>query len=327
MAKNRVLFVVEIVLLLAVSFSIIGCGGGRAPSQATPRPTASHPLDTGPPGLPLYCPAAIRVDKEGYLYVTDSDQGQSHRARIVKLSPTGQLLAEWHVFTTFHGYPSGPFGLAVDAQGNVYVTDAGDNTIKKLSPTGEVLAVWGKTGTAPGELNWPEGVAVDTQGNVYVADFGNGRIQKFSSTGTVLAVWGNTGQQIERIKSPVGIDLDAQGNVYVADVRAHRIVKLSGQGKLLAVWGQANGKVFSSAKGITLDQMRNIYITDARNSRMVKLSPTGKVLTIWEKLAKSQMVGIAVDSEGTIYLSADYNLVKISSQGTLLFKWKGTCSF
>ena len=143
MQKNRVAFALEIVLLLVVSSSIIGCGGGRTSSPATPAATASHLLDTGTLGLPLYCPGYLAHDQQGNIYVGDSDEGNqnSHRARIVKLSPTGQLLGEWHVFTAFHGrLKSGPFGLDVDSSGNIYIADAGDNTIKKLSPTGTLLA-------------------------------------------------------------------------------------------------------------------------------------------------------------------------------------------
>src|SRR5713101_2181081 len=175
MAKNRVLLVLETVLLVAVSASLGGCGGGHTSSQATPRPTAPHRLDTGPLGLPLYCPQYITHDQQGTIYVGDNyvvyvGKATPH-ARIVKLSPTGLLLGEWHVFTSFpQDGPSGPFGLAVDAQGTIYVADAGDNTIKKLSSTGHLLATWGKTGSAPGELDWPQGVALDPHGNVYVAD-------------------------------------------------------------------------------------------------------------------------------------------------------------
>src|SRR5216683_627532 len=235
MAKNRALLVLEIVLLLVFISSLVSCGSSHVSSQATPRATASHRLDTGPLGLPLYCPVYVKSDQQGNLYVTDSDEGYkgSQRARIVKLSPTGQLLAEWHLFNPFQSHPTfignvtGPFGLAIDAQGTIYVADAGDNTIKKLSPTGQLLATWGRTGSAPGELSWPEGVAIDAQGNVYVVDANNSRIQKFSSTGTLLAVFGNTGSSVERLNLPVGIDLDTQGDVYVGDLRNHRLVKFS----------------------------------------------------------------------------------------------------
>src|SRR5260370_5136617 len=91
-----------------MSASLAGCGGGHVSSQATPRATASQRLDTGPLGLPLYCPIYVTHDQPGNLYVTDSDQGNkgTHRARVLKLSPTGPLLAEWHGFHTLRTKPS-----------------------------------------------------------------------------------------------------------------------------------------------------------------------------------------------------------------------------
>jgi DNA-binding beta-propeller fold protein YncE len=342
MAKNRVLLVLEIVLLVVVSASLAGCGSSHASSQATPRATASQRLDTGPLGLPLYCPIYVTHDQQGNLYVTDSDIGHkgSYRARIVKLSPTGQLLAEWHVFNplqsqlTFKGNITGPFGLAVDAQGTIYVADAGDNTIKKLSPTGQLLATWGKTGSAPGELSWPQGVAVDTQGNVYVADGSNSRIQKFSSSGTLLAVFGNTGSSIERLNLPTGIDLDAQGDLYVADLRNHRLVKFSPEGTFLTAWSGAGGKQFSSARGVAVDRAGNIYVTDARNLRIVKFSPTGKVLAIWQRPMDLALFGITVDLQGNIYVAYIVpspnggprgGIRRLSPSGAALANWPATC--
>jgi DNA-binding beta-propeller fold protein YncE len=308
--------------MLSVSVSLAGCGGGgRTSSQATPRATASHQLDTGPPGLPLYCPGYLTHDQQGNIYASDSDNGNkgSHRARIVKLSSTGQLLNEWHVFTAFHGFPSAPFGLAVDASGTIYVADAGDNTIKKLSPTGQLLATWGKMGSAPGELGSPKGVAVDAQGNVYVADSPNSRIQKFSSTGTLLAVFGNTGSSTERLNLPVGIAVDAQGNVYAADVRNHRIVKFSPKGKFLVAWSGAGSKPFSSAKDLAVDRAGNVYVEDVRNHRLVKLSPTGKVLAIWEQPMDLKMGGITVDPQGNIYYAGIGGVIrKLAPSGVML---------
>ena len=337
MAKNRVLLVLEIVLLVAMSASLGGCGGGHASSQATPRATTSHRLDTGPLGLPLYCPIYVTHDQQGNIYATDSDEGQqnSHRARIVKLSPTGQLLAEWHVFNTFQSHPTfignvtGPYGLAVDASGTIYVADAGDNTIKKLSPTGQLLATWGKTGSAPGELSWPEGVAVDAQGNVYVADLNNSRIQKFSSTGTLLAVFGNTGSAAQLLNVPAGIALDALGDLYVTDLRNHRLVKFSPQGTFLTAWYGPGGKQFSSARDVAVDRVGNIYLADARNFRIVKFSPSGKLLAIWERPMDPALFGITVDPQGNIYVAMSGSpaggIRKLSPSGAVLATWPATC--
>jgi tripartite motif-containing protein 71 len=343
MRKNRALLVLEIVLLVAISASLAGCGSGSASSQATPRATAPHRLDTGPLGLPLYCPKYVKHDQQGNLYVTDNDLGYkgSHRARMVKLSPTGQLLAEWHIFNTFQSQPAfignvtGPFGLAVDAQGSIYVADGGDNTIKKLSPTGQLLATRGKTGSAPGELSWPQGVALDAQGNVYVADSNNSRIEKFSSTGTLLAVFGNTGSAAQRLNLPVGIALDAQDDLYVTDLRNHRLVKFSLQGTFLAAWSGAGGKQFSSARGVAIDRTGNIYITDARNLRIVKFSLSGKVLAVLQRPMDPALFGITVDPQGNIYVAMtalglpNFGLTggirKLSPSGAPLATWPATC--
>src|SRR5260370_33750623 len=117
MSKKNLLFVLETVLLVAVSTSLTGCGSGSASSQETPAATAPHRLDTGPLGLPLYCPQYITHDQQGNIYVGDNyvvyvGKATPH-ARIVKLSPTGQLLGAWHVFTSFPpGSPVSPFGHA-----------------------------------------------------------------------------------------------------------------------------------------------------------------------------------------------------------------------
>jgi DNA-binding beta-propeller fold protein YncE len=341
MVKNRILLVLEVVLLLVCISSLVSCGSSRASSPATPRATISQRLDTGPLGLPLYCPILITHDQQGNLYVTDSDQGYkgSHRARIVKLSPTGQLLAEWHVFNTFQSQPSfvgnetGPFGIAVDARGTIYVADAGDDTIKKLSPTGQLLATWGKTGSAPGEFNSPlHGVAIDAQGDVYVTD--TSRIEKFSSTGTLLAIFGNTGSPAQRLNLAAGIDIDALGNMYVADLRNHRLVKFSAAGTFLTAWSGAGGIQFSSARGVAVDRAGNIYLTDARNFRIVKFSPTGQVLAIWHRPMDFFLFGITVDPQGNIYVAMTNvpnnggptgGIRKLSPSGAVLATWPATC--
>ena len=85
-----------------------------------------------------------------------------------------------------------PKQLALDAVGNVYVADQGNNRIAVFSPTGAFITNWGTLGTGPGQFNLPGGVAVDNAGNIYVGDDKNHRVQKFGPipTSVTSTSWG-----------------------------------------------------------------------------------------------------------------------------------------
>ena len=146
-----------------------------------------------------------------------------------------------------------PSGVAVDADGNVYVADRDNHLIRKITPAGEVTTLAGTAGVA-GSTNGngtaasffgPYGVAVDKFGNVYVAENGNHLIRKIDSYGEVTTLAGTAtdeGGGMWRSKTgatdgngpaasfnyPEGVAVDADGNVYVADSFNHLIRKISG---------------------------------------------------------------------------------------------------
>ena len=93
-------------LLLVLALFLVGCGGnGSNGAVATSPPTVSvNQAGTGPNGLPLYCPTSVTIDHQGTLYVSDNDYNMVHE-RIIKLSSTGQVLGEWHIF------PPGQVGM------------------------------------------------------------------------------------------------------------------------------------------------------------------------------------------------------------------------
>ena len=187
---------------------------------------------------------------------------------------------------------------AVDAQGNVYVTDSGNNKLRKVS--GGTITTFAGTGAAgsagdggqatSAQLSALRGVAVDGQGNVYIGDSGNNKIRKvsggtittFAGTGAAGAT-GDGGQATSaQLNFPRGVAVDGQGNVYIADSSNNKIRKVSGGNiSTFAGTGTAgaagDGGPATSAQlnfpsGVAVDGQGNVYIADQSNNKVRKVS-------------------------------------------------------
>ena len=250
-----------------------------------------------------------------------------------------------------------PRGVAVDAQGNVYVANEDGNRVRKVS--GGVITTVAGTGTlgysgdggqaTSAQLNGPVGVAVDGQGNLYIADRGNNRIRKVSG-GIITTVAGNGtmgysgdgGQATSaQVNQPYGIALDAQGNLYIADYQNYRVRKVSG-GIISTVagtgtagfsgdGGQATSAQLKGPLGVSVDAQGNLYIADVNDYRVRKVSG-GIISTVagngtlgfsgdGGQATSAQLnapADVTVDRAGNLYI-ADYvnNRIRVVSGGII----------
>ncbi|MDX1403828.1 MAG: peptidyl-alpha-hydroxyglycine alpha-amidating lyase family protein [Woeseiaceae bacterium] len=222
-----------------------------------------------------------------------------------------------------------PHGIFVDADDNVWITDAVGyapvpdgvgHTVMKFSPDGELLMRLGKEGIAGGgtnEFNKPSDVLVAPNGNVFVADGhdsgGNNRIMKFDKDGNYLMQWGETGGDHGQFRDPHALAMDSAGRLFVADRGNSRIQIFTQDGEHLATWTQ-----FGRPSGLYIDENDILYSADSesnasRNAGWKRGIRIGSVkdgfVTAFipdpepdqDNSATSAAEGVAVDAAGNIY--------------------------
>lgn len=185
----------------------------------------------------FYLPSDVELDSAGNLYV--ADEGNVKIRKITQVGDVTTLAGNYYGYTNGTGTGasfSEPYAVTVDAAGNVYVADAGNNAIRKVTPAGVVTtfagihAPYSNSGFADGpgtvaRFRAPTGIDIDSSGTLYVADYNNNAIRIISPSGmvTTLAGTATTGDYIEgngvdaRFNSPGGVAVDGAGSVYVVD--------------------------------------------------------------------------------------------------------------
>src|SRR5437762_4140887 len=204
-----------------------------------------------------------------------------------------------------------PAGVALDASGNLYIADLGNERIRKVAAaTGIITTVAGNGvfgfagdgGAATNaNLSVPSGVAVDASGNLYIADNSNHRIRKVTAaTGIITTVAGNGSPSFAgdggaatsaSLNSPSGVALDASGNLYIADFFDNRIRKVDAASGIITTvagngsfgfagdGGAATNASLSGPAGVAVDAGGNLYIAAYSNHRIRKVDAATGIIT------------------------------------------------
>jgi sugar lactone lactonase YvrE len=173
-------------------------------------------------------------------------------------------------------------GLAIGKEGNIYISDMGNNRIHIFSSELKYEKSFGNKGLEPGNFNGPRGIAIDNENNVYVVDRDNGRIQKFDYFGNIIDGFGSKDEKSLLI-IPWGICTDKFDNIYVSSSGSHQIKKFDKNGRLIKYWGES-GKIegeFKNPLGIAIDKFQNVYVADNLNNRIQKFDQEGNYLLKW----------------------------------------------
>ena len=133
---------------------------------------------------------------------------------------------------------NGPWGVAVNANDEIAVTDESNHRVQIFSSEGKFLRSFGKKGDMVGEFNNPRGITFHNNGNIFVKDSLNHRIQIFSGEGKFVGSFGGKGNLDSQLHNPMGLSVDSEGNIIVADVGNKLIKIFSPDGKFLMKIGE-----------------------------------------------------------------------------------------
>ncbi len=247
-------------MAVAPGFVIVSDGGGNVVySVQTSNGTVTAYAGNGTAGYSgdggaatsakLQRPSALALDALGDLFIADSGNNVVREVNafsniITTVAGTGAAGNAGDGGNANAAQLNDPNGIAVDAQGNLYISDMGNNRIRKVTAiNGQITSAsqianfaGSSAGTAgssgdggaatSAQLNQPVGIGLDSSGNLFIADSVNEVIRKVSG-GTISRVAGTTGSAgfsgdgavatSAQLNEPWGVAVDAAGNIYIAD--------------------------------------------------------------------------------------------------------------
>jgi trimeric autotransporter adhesin len=271
--------------------------------------------DNGPAtACELVHPTGVVFDASGNYYITDRAQNRIRKVStsgiITTIAGTGMGLFSGDNGPATAAEINSPYGIAIDAIGNIYFADDGNERVRKIDTFGTITTIAGcgvqgyngdNIPATDAQFYFLGGVAVDSAGNVYVDDYYNNRVRKISTSGTITTIAGTgipgyNGESIiatnAEVYFPEGLCIDKQGNLYVAEINNNRVRKISNSGIITTIAGNGiagysgdNGPAtaceLNAPAGVFVDSKTgNIFIGDTRNSAVRKVSPSGVITTI-----------------------------------------------
>jgi sugar lactone lactonase YvrE len=302
-------------------------------------------------------PTGIALDATGNIYIADYGNNLIRKISTAGIVSTvagngnqGSLNGQGSL-SSFNG----PTGLVLDASGNIYVADAGNNQIRKITPSGMVSTFAGSdsVGDADGAdtaatFFGPTGIASDASGNLYVADAGNNLIRMITPQALVTTLAGSTNEGATNgtllnasFNNPTGIAVGAGGNLYVADmlnnlvrevdIGSGMVSTFAGSDTTASINGMGTAAGFYFPNSIAVDPSGNLYATEYVTDLIREITPAAVVTTFAGSGAQGQAdstgiaasfngpSGVATDAAGNVYVADTYNNVirKITPAGVV----------
>jgi len=319
----------------------------------TGQPLASG-ASNGPVTAALFNdPAALVTDAAGNLFVADT------RNHVIRKISTNGIVSTFAGQAGSSGSSDGssaarfdtPTGIALAPNGDLYICDTGNHTIRRVTPVGAVTTFAGMAGQSgftdgagtAARFNSPLGLAVATDRTIFVADSGNHLVRAIAPDRTVRTLagraetWGTedgTGGNA-RFNGPLGVAISSDSDIFVSDSNNHAIRRITRTG-IVTTWAGVPGvdgwtdsdrltATFSKPAELAFDKHGNLFVADSFNHLIRKISRDGKVSTVTGVAGADGSVdgsnrqarlfnpyGLAILPDGSLIVSDTYNeLIRI----------------
>ena len=311
-------------------------------------------------------PEGIVVDSAGNLYIADA---ANHRVRMVSATGTISTVAgNGHPgFSGDHGPATAaqlnqPYDLALDAAGNLYIADYGNQRVRAIGADGNIITIAGNGpsgnradgGPAAGALlRGPRNVTTDAAGNLYISEFDGHRVRQVKPDGTIHTIAG-TGvagfsgdggaAAAAQLAFPAGLAFDGAGNLYIVDSGNLRIRKvLAGAGTIGTVITQQSFAVpYLQLSGLAASLSGKLYIPDSINAFVWQLTPAGVLTRVAGapgsgaytgdgqpalQTALNTPVAVTLDALGGLYISESRRVRLIAAATGIINTVAGTGVF
>ncbi len=261
----------------------------------------------------LNAPASVAVDAAGNVYFADAGNNRVRRIDasgvITTVAGSGITGSSGDGGSAVLAQLNGPFGICIDAAGNLYIADEGNSRIRRVNAAGIITTIAG-TGIAgfsgdggqatQAAVNFPQAVTVDASGNLYIADTRNLRVRRVTPAGVISTIagtgmrgfTGDGGQAtLAQMRAPHGLAIDPAGNLLIADYGNNEVRRVDGRGVMTRIAGSAlptgsdegglaTAAVLAHPRSVAVDAHGSCFISDWNNNRVLKVTAGGIVTTI-----------------------------------------------
>ncbi len=261
-------------------------------------------------------PSGVAVDGAGNIFIVDTGNNRIRKidvnGNITTIAGNGQAGFSGDGGPATQASLNSPVGIALDAAGNLYISDKENNRARRISVEGVISTIAGNGDTVfagdgglavEASLASPLGIAVDGAGNVFVTDVTNHRVRKINPEGIITTVAGNGGANFgpdgglateTSVADPEGVFVDENGNIFIADTRAHKVRKVGVDGVITTIAGNGDSGITGEANGdggLAVDAAigfpigvfannGNVYIVDQLKHVVRKVDADGIITTV-----------------------------------------------